>query len=150
MHLLYLTLAFLAIAGIAAAFDIAFVHKAPIIGIDLERLGAAIDAVENTPTGRGLNGERTIHQLTKAVWEQHTNLDWDDAESHPHVAKYVQEHHLIWIASQLTKLGLKNRPYSYALVYKAGYGRVLAQKERPADRDYAERVANCYEAFLDQ
>lgn len=117
--------------------------------MDIPRLCESIKDVENTPYSHiGDAGERSSWQVTSDVWQAHSNKPfwWASVEAYPELSetKRVVVLHVLWIRRRLGHLGLEDTPHDIALVYKAGYGRVMARKTRPQDRDYAKRVSNVY------
>lgn len=141
----------LAVGGILALFVIfcaaisareAVTHPG---AVNVPHLISAIAAVENTPVGTGPCGEISRYQITKGVWDAHSDLEWTDENGQTDEADRVAIAHVHWIRARLMRLGLQDTPHDIALVWKAGYGHCLAKRIRPEDRAYARRVANVYE-----
>lgn len=117
--------------------------------INVPNLCEAIKDVENTSQYCiGAAGERSAWQIKQEVWEAHSKKPfwWASVNGYPHLAetKRVVVLHVLWIRRRIGHLGLEDSPHDIALVYKAGYGRVMAKKSRLEDKDYAQRVANIY------
>lgn len=96
--------------------------------LDEARLLWAIAQVETGGIDRhGAAGERSIYQLTPAVWRQYQGTSRQRALAH-----------LRWLASRVDN----PTPYRVALVWNGGLGAL----RRPAasTRDYAQRVENLY------
>lgn len=122
---------------------------APTQAIDLVRMVAAIETVENTRNDRiGRHGERSRLQITLAVWRQHSTWPFEHASSNRLVCRAevtrVALRHLDWLSDQLTKAGMKVTPYLLALAYGAGLEATVKRTASAFKCDYAQRVLNVY------
>lgn len=117
--------------------------------INVPHLLASIAAVENTPEDSPPYRERSIYQITGDVWYAQTDEPFESASGKDERSilqvEWVAAKHIAWIRARLHHLDLEDTPHDIALVWKAGYGRCMAKRQRPEDLSYAERVANVYE-----
>lgn len=111
-------------------------------GAELNRpaLLGSIVMVENTP-GRGRNGELGPYQFTRAVWRQHSTMEFTLANARSVEAERVALAHLHWLEQHVDK----PTPYRLALAWNAGLGAVQRNTFRDSSVDYAKRVLNVYE-----
>lgn len=117
--------------------------------VNVPHLLDSIAGAENTKQWEiGPGGERSIYQISPAVWQTHSDLPFEQAsrigEKSQDRAWNVAHKHIDWIRARLYLLELDDTPYSIALVWHAGYGRCMAKKIRAIDREYAQRVENIY------
>lgn len=116
----------------------------------LERMKAAIRAVENNPGG-GLvlpEGSRSPYCIMPDTWKMWSLEPFEvasrtDGASREKVELVVSKH-LAYITKCLKGQGLTVTPDSMALAWKAGMGRIMAYRTRFEDRQYATRVSNIY------
>lgn len=143
------SLSVLAAAIVLCAMATAKEPLTPQGAVNVPHLLAAIAAVENTPEDSPPYRERSIYQITGDVWYAQTDLPFDEAslkdERSVLLVESIATKHIHWIRARLHHLDLEDTPHDIALVWKAGYGRCMARKQRPEDLSYAERVANVYE-----
>lgn len=117
--------------------------------LDNDRLLEAIKGTEDWDGDSiGAAGELGPWQMLPLTWHTYshetmpyTRGAWDEAEP-----QRVIHAHASWIRDRMERLHLPQTPYTFALFWKAGYGRVTKHKLRGVDRDYASRAQNIYTA----
>jgi len=104
--------------------------------VEPERMIRALAAVENGQPD-DLGGE--CH-MREAAWSDRTKLPYYLSRNPAH-ARNVYRLHLVWLARQLTRAGVRITPQSVATCWRYG---VAGAKRRGFRSEYADRVANIY------
>ena len=117
--------------------------------LDNEMLRVTIVGKENWDgLSIGRSGERGKYQLTRGVWKSYSTEPFWWASSpevlHREETERVATAHIAWCRAAVCNLGLKESPYSFALVWNAGYGTVFYGRITSAQRQYAEYFENLY------
>jgi|HubBroStandDraft_1064217.scaffolds.fasta_scaffold02417_9 hypothetical protein len=146
-------LSFLAFVSQVRAAPIITVREMAPKPLDNIKLIKAIRQVENWDgESEGFHGERGPSQIKMMTWRQHTKVAWihalyrtafDRLEYHE-----VECSHAAWIRDVMENRRLPQTAYTFGLFWKAGYKNVINATLKPADRDYAVRVQNIYEALI--
>lgn len=115
--------------------------------VDINVLLNSIASLE-TDGGRNMNsitGEKTIYQITREVWEQHTDILWGRAGLSPIIDKSIAVAHLNWIIKHLdwTVNNSNDKPRAQVeCIFNAWhYG---LSRAYTGTTDYATRGANLY------
>jgi hypothetical protein len=121
--------------------------------VDDDLLLEAIRRVEHTARHQvGRAGERSEYQFIPAVWRQHSKFPiWRASSNKPECVaeqQRVARAHLSWIRVAMPRIGLSTTPYTLALVWNAGIGRVSRHETSLAQQDYANRVNNTYQNLV--
>lgn len=139
--------------AIAALFALVGIHGHAHETEDLSqsRLLDCIQMVENSRLGFvSSSGCRGVYQISKSVWETWSKephqLANDQSEMARAITRNVALKQIHWILNvALPSLHLPMTPYSFALLWKPGYGNVFRLHLTDANVDYARRFRNLYE-----
>jgi hypothetical protein len=103
--------------------------------VDIARLLAAIAEVESgdDPNARGWAGERSVYQLTEAVWREETHLPFSRAFN-PTDADAVARKHIFTLISRLRERHIPVTAFNLARLWNPSGG-----------EGYARRVCNLFE-----
>lgn len=120
--------------------------------LDNEKLLQAIALVENWDgESIGAAGERGPWQMLESTWKEYSD---DTMPFSKHVwirsaeAHRVLNAHASRIRDWMEAKSLPQTAWTFALFWKAGYGRVIHNRLRPADKAYAERAQNIYKTLI--
>lgn len=94
----------------------------------------------------GQAGERSEYQFMAATWKQYSKVSHrsiGQEKNHNEVVR-VAKKHIETIKKSITEYGHEVTPFRIALAWNAGPDRLSFQARH---RDYAQRVANLYEAY---
>lgn len=114
---------------------------------DLLRLADCVAQVEAKDASQiGASGERSEYQITRAVWQQHTEIAFENASSsapeYRRLSRAVAMRHLLWLSERLEN----PTTFRLALAWNAGLATANhAARVTAAQANYAQRVNNLYE-----
>lgn len=116
--------------------------------LDNAKLLVMIRETENWDgDSEGASGERGPWQMLVSTWKSYssehmpyTRRSWSLPEP-----QRVLHCHASWIRDQMEKRHLPQNAYTFALFWKAGYGRIFNTRCRVADLQYAQRAQNIYD-----
>ena len=97
----------------------------------------------------GAAGESGPWQMLPSTWRQYTKEPYPYSERkwrEPEAQRVIHAH-ASWIRDQMERHRWPQTAYTFALVWKAGYGRVLHNTVRTVDKQYAERGENIYRSI---
>jgi len=117
----------------------------PLLNDDLLRMIELTEDWDHDSIGAA--GEGGPWQMLPETWAYYCErpMPYSEARWRLHEAQFVLYEHANWIRYQLIKHDLPDNPYYFALVWKAGWGRVLHNRPRQVDIEYARRARNNYE-----
>jgi hypothetical protein len=120
--------------------------------LDISRCLWAVRMVENADVRFvSKSGARGIYQIRPAVWMQYSDkpLEWANSEDPTAIRETyrVAMAHARWIFDKaIPTLKLSRTPYTFGLVWLAGYGNVERLNLSPANVSFAKRLTNLYES----
>lgn len=100
-----------------------------------------VEGVKN-PARRGPAGELGYYRITAAVWAQHTRKPFALCATDHGLERAVADKHLLWLASQLRRRGIRPTPFRLGHAWNAGLEAACAEVIADAGSDYAQRVQN--------
>jgi len=128
-----------------------FLHaKAEVPHLDIARLIAAIKLAEHSRIDYvSPSGARGCYQIKKDTWMQYSQRPFEWANEPTYIAQEetlrVAMRHAHWVVEKaIPTLHLRPTPYSFALVFQAGYGNVERLNLTHQNVLNAQRVANLY------
>lgn len=134
----------------AADQETVLVSNPDRFAVDVVKMLEAIKLVENTPREViGSAGERSEYQITQDVWEEHSTLPFNWANSSKprcvQETRRVANAHINKAIKLLIRDGQTVTVYSVAAIWKAGWRRFKHMELRQADVEYSVRCVNIYQ-----
>lgn len=117
--------------------------------MDNDKLLRMIELTENWDgESVGAAGECGPWQMLYSTWlnyaTDHNYMPFSRAAWLEPRAQCVIREHASWIRDEIEKHRLPDTPYTFALFWKAGAGRVINHRCRSVDKKYAERASALY------